>query len=591
MAAKTLVDLFEEACNTYKKADALLFKQAGRYSPISSEELKERVTKVGIALAKLGIDRGDRVALLSENRPEWAVADMGMLSIGAVNVPFYPTLPAAQIRDLMVDCGARAIVVSNADLLARVLSVVRQMPDLKTIILMDHSADKPDWVLSFSDLLTDRGGDSDKFMHLRRQVCSDDVATIIYTSGTTGQPKGVMLTHRNIVSNVLDSAEAFEIDSTDVALSFLPLSHIFERMFDYLMIHRGVTVAYAESFDAVGQNLQEIRPTVVACVPRFFEKLYTRINDAIKSSPYLKRELMSWSLGIGRLRAHALIARRPLSAALKTQYALANWLILRKLRQKLGGRIRFFISGGAPLDQQLAEFFFSANILILEGYGLTETSPVIAVNRVDQFKFGTVGQVLRQVELKMAEDGEVLVRGPSVMKGYYKRESETREVLRDGWFYTGDIGILDAEKFLRITGRKKDLIVTASGKNVAPQKIESLLKTNPYFIHVVAVGNKRPFVSALVVPNAEKVKTQAASMGIPQEAYEQMIERPEIKQFLLRQIQESTRDLAPFEQIKTIQIVPKELSVDEGELTPKMSVRRQIVEEKYKHLIDKMYAS
>lgn len=595
MTITTLVDLFEHACETYPKPNALMWKRDGLYRLISSAEFRRQVRQVGTGLARLGVQKGDRVALISENRPEWAISDLGILSVGAINVPIYTTLPAAQIRDLLADSETKVAIVSTSLQLEKLLSVACQVGSLHTIVVMNEVAVPEDQALPFSKLavLGEKTSQDQPalFDSLRRQVKAEDLASIIYTSGTTGAPKGVMLTHHNIVSNVLDAAEAFDISSGDSCLSFLPLCHIFERMADYLMIYCGATIAYAENFETVPQNLQEVKPTIVASVPRFFEKMYARIQEAINTSSPAKQKLMKWAISVGKAHSQRLLGKQPIPLSLRLQHALANKLVFAKLREKLGGRIRFFISGGAPLDKELAEFFFSVGALILEGYGLTETSPVIAVNRPNDFRFGTVGKPLRHVEVKIAEDGEILTRGPSVMPGYYKREAETREALEGGWFHTGDIGQVDADGFLSITDRKKDLIVTASGKNVAPQKIEGLLKTNPYFVNVVAVGNGRPFVSALVIPNAEKVKVVAKEMGLNVEPYCELLRSEPIRQFLLKQISESTSDLAPFEQIRKIEVLESDFSIETGELTPKMSIRRRFVETKYKDLIDRIYAS
>jgi len=591
----TLVDLLEHACETFRKPDALQVKRNGVYQPITSQELYEGVQRVGAGLAKLGFKKGDRIALLSENRPEWAISDQGILSIGAINVPFYVTLPAVQIADLLLDSEAGAIIVSTQLQLEKVLSIAARIPSLRQIVVMDAVSGAPAQVMPFEALVEIGRGvlqeNGAAFAAMRENVQADDVASIIYTSGTTGIPKGVMLTHRNIVTNVLDCAEVFELSASDVTLSFLPLCHIFQRTVDYLMLSQGVSIAYAENFETVPQNMQEVRPTAVSSVPRFFEKMYARINDAIRSSPPKKQKVTKWALGVGKDYGQKILSKQPVSSILKLKHAVADRLVFIKLRAKLGGRLRFFISGGAPLDKDLADFFFSVGVMILEGYGLTETSPVITVNRSQSFKLGTVGQALRHVEVKIAEDGEILTRGPAVMKGYYKREAETREAMVGGWFHTGDIGSLDTQGFLRITDRKKDLIVTASGKNVAPQKIEGMLKTNPYFVSVVALGDQRPFISALVVPNAEKLKAQADSMGLNSRSYADLLCSPAVTEFLMAQIQAATRDLAPFEQIKRIQLLESDFTIATGELTPKMSVRRRFVEAKYKHLIDQMYTS
>jgi long-chain acyl-CoA synthetase len=592
-SVETLVDLLEHACETFRKPDALQVKRNGVYQPITSQALHESVQRVGAGLAKLGFKKGDRIALLSENRPEWAISDQGILSIGAINVPFYVTLPAVQIADLLLDSEAGAIIVSTQLQLEKVLSIAARIPSLRQIIVMDAVSGAPPQVMPFETLVEMGRGvlqeNRGAFTAMREKVQADDVASILYTSGTTGVPKGVMLTHRNIVTNVLDCAEVFELSASDVTLSFLPLCHIFQRTVDYLMLSQGVSIAYAENFETVPQNMQEVRPTAVSSVPRFFEKMYARINDAIRSSPPKKQKVTMWALGVGKEYGQKILNKQPVSSVLKLKHAGADRLVFTKLRAKLGGRLRFFISGGAPLDKDLADFFFSVGVMILEGYGLTETSPVITVNRSSSFKLGTVGQALRHVEVKIAEDGEILTRGPAVMKGYYKQEEETREAMAGGWFHTGDIGSLDAQGFLSITDRKKDLIVTASGKNVAPQKIEGMLKTNPYLASVVALGDQRPFISALVVPHAEKLKAQADSMGLNSRNYSDLLCSPAVREFLLAQIQAATRDLAPFEQIKRIQLLENDFTIATGELTPKMSVRRRFVEAKYKHLIDQMY--
>ncbi|MSO22804.1 MAG: long-chain fatty acid--CoA ligase [Acidobacteria bacterium] len=591
---ETLVDLLEHACETYRKSDALQVKRNGVYEPISSEELRESVQQAGAGLAKLGVRKGDRIALLSENRPEWAISDQGILSIGAINVPFYATLPATQIAELLLDSEASAIIVSSQLQLEKVLSIASRVSSLRQIVVMDPVRGAPQETIRFSTLREiGRAALQENraaFEAMRQNVGAGDVASIIYTSGTTGVPKGVMLTHRNIVTNVIDSAEAFDLSASDVSLSFLPLCHIFQRMVDYLMLYQGVSIAYAESFETVPQNMQEVHPTVVSSVPRFFEKMHARIDEAMRAGPAQKQKLIAWALAVGKDYSRMVIGKEKVSSILKLKHAVADRLVFSKLRAKLGGRLRFFISGGAPLDKELADFFFSVGVMILEGYGLTETSPVIAVNRRHSFKLGTVGQALRQVEVKIAEDGEILTRGPAVMLGYYKREAETREVMAGGWFHTGDIGSLDNDGFLKITDRKKDLIVTASGKNVAPQKIEGLLKTNPYFLNVVAVGDKRPFISALVVPNADRLKAQADFMGLNSGNYPDLLRSAPLKGFLLAQIQASTRDLAPFEQVRRIQLLEHDFAIAAGELTPTMKIRRRFVETKYKDLIDQMYA-
>jgi len=570
-----------------------MVKREGAYYPIGSDELLQSVKQLAAALVHLGIEKGDRVALLSENRAEWIISDMAILSVGAVNVPVYPTLPASQIEDQLADAGTKAILVSSEIQRSKIREIKDRVSTLEIIISIDGSELAGSDSLLFEDLLK-AGADVLKrdpslFEGQWRQVKPDDLASILYTSGTTGTPRGVMLSHRNILSNVLACSEVLALDESDVALSFLPLCHIFERTACYLQIYRGVTIAYAESPETVPLNLLEVRPTLVTSVPRLFEKMYSRIMEAIERSSRPKKKLMRWALSVGLQHSQLALSKARVPLKLEFQRRLASLLVFSKLRQKLGGRLRMFVSGGAPLDLELAQFFFGVGVLILEGYGLTETSPVIAVNTENHLKLGTVGKPLPGVEVKIANDGEILTRSNCVMVGYFNREQETRKAMNGGWFHTGDIGELDREGFLRITGRKKDMLVTAGGKNVAPQKIEGLLKNNPYFQHVMVVGDKRPFIAALVVPSPAKITAYARELGLDCSNYPTLVHSQEIYDLLMNQIRESAPDLAPFEQIKRIGILENEFSIDNGELTPKMNVRRHKVEANYRNLIDHIY--
>ena len=423
------------------------------------------------------------------------------------------------------------------------------------------------------------------------QVRPDDLATIIYTSGTTGDPKGVMLTHSNIVFDVKASTAAFAgLDHHDVALSFLPLCHIFERMAEYLMLHHGVTIAYAEGVEQVVANLAEVRPTLMCSVPRFYEKVHVRVREKVAKDPPYRQRLFAWALRVGGEAFQHRVNRTSPGPALRLKHALADRLVFQKIRARVGGRIRIFISGGAPLAKEVAEFFGAAGLLILEGYGLSETSPVIAVNTPDAIRPGTVGRPIPGVEVKIAPDGEILTRGPHVMKGYFRKPEATAAAIDDeGWFHTGDIGHLDADGFLVITDRKKDLIVTSGGKKVAPQPIENRLKTNPFIAEVVIVGNRRNFPAALVVPNFEALEGWARQHGVAFADREDLIRRPEVVALYERLVQEMTPDLAQFEKIKKIALLPREFSLEAGELTPTLKVRRSVVEEKYKDVIDRLY--
>ncbi len=593
MNVDTLIDLFEFATQTHRKTNTFLTKRGQQYEPVSSEEVREKAHLVCAGLISLGLEKKDRVGLLSENRPEWAMADFGILYTGAITVPIFPTLPSAQIRELLLDCEPRVLFVSTVHQLEKIQSIAAELPGLRKIVLLENKSNLVHPVISFHQLLASGAHvlqqNPSMIEELRTQVLADDIATIIYTSGATGIPKGVMLSHGNIVSNVQGCAEAIFIDDADLALSFLPLSHIFERTVDYLMLYRGATIAYAESVETVAANMLEVRPTLVAAVPRFFEKMYARIQETRQASSRMEQWLMVWALEVGRQTNQHTYARRPIPLRGQLKRWLAEAVVFSKLKRKLGGRLRFFISGGAPLAPELAEFFFTAGILILEGYGLTETSPVIAVNRPHHFKFGTVGPPLTNVDIKIASDGEILTRGPAVMKGYYGKAAEFQEAIEDGWFHTGDIGLFEEEGFLKITDRKKDIIITASGKNVAPQKIENRLKPNPHFLHVVVVGNRRPYISALVVPNPDKVKQAAQALGLQALDYGKLIHERTIYQHYMEQIQSAVEGLAPFEQIKKIVLLENDFSIERGEMTPTLKVRRRHVEDKYKDQIDQLY--
>jgi long-chain acyl-CoA synthetase len=594
MNRQSVNDLFQSAVSAYSKPNALMFKRDGCYQSLSSKDVQLRVKQASAALFRLGIRKGDRVGLLSENRPEWAIVDLAILANGAVNVPIYCALPASQIEYLMQHAGIRLIFVSDRLQLEKVLQVRAVVPSLEKIVLFNEMDSLEAMVIPFRELLgagqevlTEQ---TSIYEELCRKVRPEDLASIIYTSGTTGTPKGVMLSHWNIVSNVLSCSEVFDIDSRDVVLTFLPLCHIFERMADYLMIYRGATIAYAENPETVPQNMLEIRPTIVPSVPRLFEKMYLRLMETINSSSPPKQRLMRWAIDVGRDYGRKILARERPSTSLGFKNYLASKLVFSELQKKLGGRMRFFISGGAPLDMELAEFFYGLGVLILEGYGLTETSPVIAVNQPNRFKFGSVGAPINGVEVKIAEDGEILTRGPSVMEGYYLMEEETREAFEGGWFHTGDIGFLDHEGFLHVTDRKKDLIVTASGKNVAPQKIEGALKKCPYLLNTVVIGDKRPYVVALVVANPDKLLEYARKRGTFFKDYLELLRTPEIYRFLMEQIESCLASFAPYEQVKRIALLEKDFSIDGGDLTPSLKVRRRVVESEYRDVIENLYA-
>jgi long-chain acyl-CoA synthetase len=519
--------------------------------------------------------------------------DLAALAARAVDVPIYPSLPPAQVLYILNDSQARMVFVSNPVQARKVAEVRKDAGFLQHVATF--APEGGDGMLTLDDI---RARGRAALVHAPGAVKSlaltakpEDLATIIYTSGTTGEPKGVMLSHSNIVSNVVAGARVFtDFSASDVALSFLPLCHIFERMAGYyLMLHKGVTIAYAESVEQVPANMAEVRPTVMCSVPRLYEKMYARVREKVAADP-LRQKVFHWALAVGAAVFQHKVEGTSPGALLRLRHALADRLVLSKIRARLGGRLRLFVSGGAPLAREINEFFGAAGLLILEGYGLTETSPVIAVNRPESPRPGTVGRPVEGVEVKIADDGEILTRGPHVMMGYYNKPEATREVLDpDGWFHTGDIGFLDEAGRLTITDRKKDIIVTSGGKNIAPQPIENRLKTSGYIAEVVMIGNRRNFPSALVVPNFERLSEWAREKGIPADDRESLIAHPQVQQHYDSVVQGMLADLASFERIKKIALLPREFSQETGELTAKLSVKRHVVEKKYKDVIDRLY--
>ena len=591
MTTQTLPDLFYRSVDGFQKPEHLRYKRDGAWRATSSEEFRAAVEETAMGLAGLGIGTGDHVAILSENRPEWAFADFGTLAAGAADVPIYPSLTPAQIRYVASDSRAKAIFVGAPALAAKVAEVKRELPGLQHVIGFD---DAPG-TLPLAELRA-RGRaalarEPDAARTLAARVAPSDLATIIYTSGTTGDPKGVMLSHANLVSNVLAAAKAFpQIRPEWTALSFLPLCHSFERTAGHnFMIHSGVTIAYAESVERVPDNILEVRPQIMCSVPRLYEKMYARVNEKVARDSAARQAIFRWAVAVGREGFEGQLARRAPSLALRVKLALADRLVFAKVRERTGGRLQLFISGGAPLASEIARFFGAAGMLICEGYGLTETSPVITCNRPGRMKPGTVGLPLEGVEVKIAEDGEILSRGPHIMQGYFGKPEATREAIdAQGYFHTGDLGHVDPDGFLVITDRKKDIIATSGGKKIAPQPIENKLKTNRFFAEVVMIGDRRKFAVALVVPNFEVLLAWAKERGITG-TREELVRRPEVVSHYLDLVSSMTGDLAQFEKIKKVALLPKELSQEAGELTPTLKVKRRVVEERYRSLIDEMY--
>jgi long-chain acyl-CoA synthetase len=588
---KTLAEAFLNTLKEYPKDDFMLSKKEGRYVPLSTQEFGERVKHLALGLRELGFAAGDRLSLIAENGPNWVITDFAVICSRGLTVPLYTTLPSEQIHYIVEDSDAKILVVSTLEQWKKIEPLRGRLPKVRHYILMTPEA--PPGVLTFDEVLA-RGRAAAEakprlFEEMTAAVKPDDEATIIYTSGTTGSPKGVILTHNNFLSNVQVCIEIIGFTSKDVVLSLLPLSHSLERMVTFVYLYVGATIGYAESVDTVAQNLLEIRPTVMVGVPRVFEKIYARVVDKVLAGSALKRKIFFWALKVGKTYGAKKLAGEPISGALRFKRNLAHKLVFHKIIEKTGGRIRFFVSGAAPLSKDIAEFFYGLGLIVLEGYGLTETSPVLSVNTLENIRFGTVGKPIPGVEIKIAPDGEILARGPNIMKGYYKKEAETREAMEGGWFHTGDIGRFDKDGFLTITDRKKDLIVTSGGKNVAPQPIENLLKTNPYISSAVVLGDRQRFVSALIVPNFEKLEAYAKSNSIAFADRRELVANPQVVSFLLAEIDRATSGLAPYEKIKKIAVLERDFEIDKGEMTPSLKVRRRNVEERYKDVIAAMY--
>jgi long-chain acyl-CoA synthetase len=595
MGFKTLNELFFHAMESHRRPDVLRFKSGGSWQSVSWEQMLDRARDLALGLHGLGVSRGDRVVLLSENRLEWFLIDKALHLIGAATVPIYSTLTSPQVSFIIRNSEAEAVIVSTPEQQAKVAQIRSELDLVEHVILIDAPGTSGLEGLRLHDVSA-RGAEKaraepDLHRRLAAEVTPEDLASIIYTSGTTGDPKGVMLTHRNFLTNVEASLEVLPIDESDVALSVLPYSHVFERMVaHYLYPFAGTSVAIAESADVIVENMAEIRPTVMTFVPRFYEKMYARVHETVAQGSALRRRIFSWAVSVGREHGRYRLENRSAPFHLELKYKLASALAFKKLHRRVGGRLRFFISGGAPLSRGIAEFFWAAGITILEGYGLTETSPVIAVNRPGRIKFGTVGPLIPGVEVKIADDEEILARGPNIMKGYYKDDAATREVIdSEGWFHTGDVGFVDADGFLTITDRKKDLIVTAGGKKIAPQPIENLLKTNPYITEVVLVGNRRRFPAALVVPDFDKLQDWSRSNGIKTFNRQEAVHNPEVIAFIQTQVDAMTSHLAQFERIKKIGLLSKAFTLESGELTPTLKVKRNVIEERYREEIDRLY--
>lgn len=564
----------------------------GAYQSISYREMVEQVRALAAGLTALGLEPGDRLALLSENRMEWALTDLATLCLGGTTVGMFATLPAGQIEYMARDSQARLFVVSDAKQLAKVVAVRDRLPGLRAIAVFDPPTDEPlpEGVYSLPQVLergVREGLTAEAFEVRRRAVRPEDPAAIIYTSGTTGEPKGAVLTHANFVCNALAVIRRFNIGGSDRFLSFLPLPHVFERLVGfYLPLAAGAEIAYAGSIFTVQGDMADAKPTVMASVPRLYESMAARIAEAGAKLPPRRRRLFDWALRVGREANLRRTDHRPLGLLLALQYCLADRLVLSSVRARTGGRIRYFVSGGAPLMRETAEFFASLGLVVVEGYGLTETSPVITFNPPAAIRFGTVGTPIDGVEVRLAPDGEILCRGHNVMRGYLNKPEATREAIDpEGWFHTGDVGVLDADSYLSITDRKKEILVLSNGKNVAPAPIEARLKTSPYIAQAVLLGDRQNVVSALIVPDFERLRAWARESGIDAADDRSLVAEPQVRRLIKAEIDRLSRELADFEKVKRFALLDRDFSIDSGELTPTLKLKRRVIAEKYASVI------
>ena len=596
----------------------------------SNRQLFDEVRDLSLGLEALGVRPRDRVAILSDSRPEWVIADLAILTAGAVTVPVYPTLPANQVGYILAHSGARVVAVADEEQAAKVRAARKDAPGVEAVVVFDRGAPAggaADPVATPGDAPTTEAADADgeagasgadaetplreyslaeiterghhrlmtedglgrMFKERAHAIEPDALATIIYTSGTTGHPKGVMLSHRNFLANVADVNQVIGVSDDDTALSFLPLSHAFERTTVYMYLYNGATFIFAESLETIGRDMQQVRPTVMTGVPRVFEKVRARVIAAVAEAPRVRQALFAWATGVGHAMAGARLGGRSPGLLTRLQALVADRLVLSKIRARTGGRLRFVCSGSAPLSREVAEFLYAIGLPVLEGYGLTETAPVLTVNPLGAARIGTVGPALPRVELRIADDGEVLARGPNVMMGYYQNAEATAECIREGWFHTGDIGRIDEDGYLSITDRKKEILVTAGGKNVAPQPIEALLKRDPVVAEAMLVGDRRPYVSAVLVPDAEALEQRLAASGIASGGLDELVGREDVRALFQPIVDEANAELASFEQVKRFALLPTQFSIGTGELTPTLKLKRRVVMERWQDAIEGIY--
>jgi long-chain acyl-CoA synthetase len=595
MAHVTLASMFWHRVETDGDRPAQQWKEGGAWRTRPWREVGEIVRELATGLLALGRRKDEAIGILSASRAEWVQADFAAFSAGCRTIPIYPSYPPDLIQYIVNDAGVKTLFVEDPAQLAKVLEVQGKMEGLEQIVVMQgHQGESSARVMTWDGL---RRLGRDNLERLRGELASrvaavgpEDIATIVYTSGTTGPPKGVIQTHGNHLGTLGSAAKMSGIQDGDTHLLFLPLAHSFARLESFIGVHRGLTTAFAESIDKLRENLPEVKPHFICSVPRVFEKVYAGVLAKAEAGPPVKRKIFNWAVGVGREVSKLRQARRPVPARLGFKHRIAHALVFGKLHEALGGRLRFAVSGGAPLSKEIAEFFHAAGILILEGYGLTETCPSLTFNRMEHFKFGSVGQAQPGIEVKIAPDGEIMGRGPNIAKGYFKKPEATAEVfLADGWFATGDIGRIDEDGFLFITDRKKDLIVTAGGMNIAPQNVENLLKGDPFISQAMVYGDKRPYPVALITLNPEELAKYAREQGILDTEPSSLAKNPKVVARVSRIVEERNGELQSYAKVKKFMILPGDFTVENGLLTPTLKVKRRVITDKHRELLDSLY--
>ncbi|MDO8519604.1 MAG: long-chain fatty acid--CoA ligase [Deltaproteobacteria bacterium] len=590
MAPKNLLQIFASSVKKRGNAPCFRFKENGKWESLTWNEAYLQVLDLAGGLKKLGVVKGDRVCLFSRSRYEWTLADLAILATGAITVPIYESSLPEQAAYIIENAGAKVVFCEDPLSFKKIESVRQKLPNLKQIILF-VPGEKKDGVYSLDELMILGKGEGEAlFAKMSAELGTETEASYVYTSGTTGPPKGAVLTHGNFLAEIFALKKNLDFPTRTESLLFLPLAHILARCVQFAQIENGFVQCYAESIDKLMDDIAQVKPHLMASVPRIFEKVHTRVMQGVETSSEGKKKIFNWALKVGNERAGRVLAKKGISPLLALQWKIAYALVFSKLHKKMGGRIEYFISGGAPLSKDIAQFFFAAGFLILEGYGLTETTAAVTLNSRENLKIGTVGKPLVGAEIRIAEDGEILVRGPLVFKGYYKKPEDTAQALTaDGWFHTGDIGLIDEDGFVKITDRKKDIIVTAAGKNIAPQNIESLFKTDPLISQVMIHGDNRKYLSALITLNKDEVLSYARDKKISFRDYSDLVKNETIYHLIKGRIEEKNRQLAKYETIKKFAILDNDFSVETGELTPTMKVKRKFTSEKYKSILDQFY--